>query len=330
MIPRGSTKVVKKTVIPQELLDIYKADPILDKWGSNFRENLLNKYFSKETARPLNYLNNIPLYKDPVIILIAAGPSLDKNIKLLKNRQNNCIIICVDVVLFKLIENGIKPDFVVNVDPSYVIKRFWKNIDTSDLTLVCPTTSSPEMIGDWRGNMIFFNQKDRKGEPKGIFLNKLTKSIAGFGYLDNNYFVGATAYLFGLLLKPKIIILMGYDFGFSNNKSYCNGFLELKYLGDVEKIKEMKVAEVKKEIKVKLSTGDYIYTTHVLKGYKNALLNLIKKNNIKTINATEGGILLEIPQNNLSNIMEKECVSPIDKIDIFNTKPKKRKRRKKK
>ncbi|MCH8157029.1 MAG: motility associated factor glycosyltransferase family protein, partial [Nitrospinae bacterium] len=49
-------------------------------------------------------------------IVVSAGPSLDKNISLLKNSADNILIVAVATALRPLVESGVKPDFVVAVD----------------------------------------------------------------------------------------------------------------------------------------------------------------------------------------------------------------------
>ena len=97
--------------------ELLKLDPFIKYWETNYSINLKNGVFSWENSKPLLFLKNIRPYQRIPVVIVAAGPSLDKNIHILKEFQGKCLIICVDIVLFKLIENGIRPDFVINIDP---------------------------------------------------------------------------------------------------------------------------------------------------------------------------------------------------------------------
>lgn len=309
-----------------------KTDPFLKIWTDNFNKNIENKVFSRENVRPLKYLINTLPYQGLPFVLVAAGPSLDKNLHLLKNYQDKCIIIINDIILFKVLEYNIKPDFVVLIDPSDSIKRFWDFFDTSDLTLVCPTTVSPITLSSWKGKVIFFSQSDRDSY-KGKVLKRIE---TGFGNLENNYFVGATMMQLANILKPRLVTLIGHDFAFTDNKAYCDGVLDIKIwddmypIGSEEHEKQLKVVkeqEVKKELLVEFKeTKETVYTTRTLVLYKDTLAKLIKQYKLNVVNATEGGIFYDVKNCKFEDILKREYTQVINKIDHFNIKRKRKKR----
>jgi len=78
--------------------------------------------------RPLNYINDgsyflnfsnkftDTIFESKPVLLLAAGPSLQKNIQWVKNNKDNFIIVAVSATLHLLINNDIKPDIVTHVD----------------------------------------------------------------------------------------------------------------------------------------------------------------------------------------------------------------------
>jgi hypothetical protein len=60
------------------------------------------------------------ILKDKKVLVVSAGPSLDKYIDWIEEHQDKFIIICVDVILRKLEKNNIVPDIVFSIDPSYL------------------------------------------------------------------------------------------------------------------------------------------------------------------------------------------------------------------
>jgi hypothetical protein len=313
-----------------------RRDPFLKIWVDNFKENIKNNAFSRPNVRPLKYLMNTLPYIGKPLILVAAGPSLDKNLHLLKNYQDRSIIIVNDIILFKLLEYNIKPDFVVLIDPSDSIKRFWDFLDTSDLTLVCPTTISPVTLSSWKGKVITFSQSDRD-----IHKGKVLKRIeTGFGSLENNFFVGATMMQLANILKPRLITLIGHDFAFTDNKAYCDGVLDIKIwddlypIGSEEHEKQLKIVkeqEVKKELLVEFKeTKEQVYTTRTLVLYKDTLTKLIKQYRLNVVNATEGGIFYDVKNCKFEDILKHEYTQVINKKDIFDISNIKKRRRKRK
>ena len=205
----------------EQVQEQYRTDPFIELWKNNYNTNLSEGLLASAKARPLVFLANSLPYSNIPIVLVVAGPSIDKNIGYLKEYKDKCIIICADVVLFKLLEHGIKPDFVINVDPHESIIRFWKSLDTSDLILICPTTTNPITIQYWKGKIFFYNQVDIEGSSKGEALKKLIKPTKNWGSVFNRFFIGATMFQIATIFKPLSIILVGYDFGFTDEKAYC-------------------------------------------------------------------------------------------------------------
>ena len=312
-------------------------DPFIKLWEDNYNRNLSGGLLASPKTRPLIFLaNNLP-YSNIPVVLVVAGPSVDKNIQHLKDYKDNCIIICADVVLFKLLEHGIKPDFVINVDPHESITRFWKSLDTSDITLICPTTTNSNTIKCWQGKIFFYNQMDIEGSAKGEALKKLIKPTKNWGNIFNRFFIGATMFQISTIFRPSSIILVGYDFGFTDGKAYCDGFLDLKiyHLEDPEGspewqriINSFKAAEIRKDAEVKISPTESIWTTKELLLYKRTFVSLITSVKLPVINSTEGGILVEIPRIPLKQSLTKYCSNPIEKSDTFSLKKRKRKKKK--
>jgi len=316
---------------PEEIKELLKSDPFIKYWGENYKNNLDNKVFDLQHARPLIFLKNKMPYNQKPIVLIAAGPSLDNNINFLKEYQNKCIICCVDILLFKLLENDIKPDYVINIDPHPELTSGWRDItgswyDATGIALVCPTTANYNAISSWRGDILFFNQTDSPYNHKGPFLKKLTKTTSGFGDIENKYFIGATMVQFASIFSPSSIILMGYDFAYTNNKPYCSGVIErkaayqLEYTLNSEKIinhtnalKDLIIDS--SDLIAKYDNKD-IKTTHLLKLYIETLTQVIKKYKFLVINSTEGGIYQDCPRTPLNQALSIYCKEEFKKYTL--------------
>jgi hypothetical protein len=317
---------------------IMQKDPFIEKWIKNFNKNVENGTFSDERVKPFSFLINTKPYYNVPFVLVAAGPSLDKNIQILKNYQKKAIILTADVCLFKLLENDIKPDFVVSIDPANDFARFWKGLDTSQFSLICPVTAHPDIINEWKGKIFFFVQDDFKHSiEKYAALKKISKSIGNFGTIQNRFFVGATMLQVASNFNPSPAILIGYDFAYTGNKAYCDGFLERKIYDDTHeygtpehsaKIEELKKMEVRDIIPEQDIYDNITNSTRLYIFYRNSFSQLVQKLNINVINSTEGGILKKIKILPLLDSLNDYCKNEIKKIDTFVL-PKRNKRRKK-
>ena len=59
---------------------------------------------------------NNGIFWAPSIILVSAGPSLNKNIMELKKAKNKAFIVATDTAVKPLLKAGIEPDLMVMVD----------------------------------------------------------------------------------------------------------------------------------------------------------------------------------------------------------------------
>lgn len=322
--------------INTEMKEKIRNDPIIKKWTDNYEINFNSGVFIGERVKPFSYIQNTKPYAGKPCVLVAAGPSIDKNISILKNFQKNVIILASDVILFKLLEHGIHPDFVVNIDPSNMFVRFWDDLETSEMTLICPTSTHPDALKSWKGRYIFFNQGDYSKSPKGQALYEITKRTGGFGSVFNRFFIGATMLQIAKIMELRPAILVGYDFAYTDGKAYCDGFLDRKIYNDLHnpgteeheaQLEKLKKMEIKENEQTRDINGKFIGTSKQFQFYRKSFLDLKKSLNIPVINSTEGGILLGVPCMPLQKSLEKFCTYEIEKRDIFKIQKRRRKRK---
>jgi len=94
------------------------------------------------------------IYKDKPAILVSTGPSLQKNIHLLidKEVQKRFIIIAVGQALRVLLSYDIKPDFICSVDFGPVNFGHYKGLlDIKDIPLVTINRTYQPIIKHWEG-----------------------------------------------------------------------------------------------------------------------------------------------------------------------------------
>ena len=74
-------------------------------------DNLHNLVSHEQTSKFHNKFKGIPG------VIVCPGPSLQKNIKALKDIKGKAVIVCVLRALGTLLKNGIEPDIVLQIDP---------------------------------------------------------------------------------------------------------------------------------------------------------------------------------------------------------------------
>lgn len=298
-------------------------DVIISQWINNYQYNLKN--FDRENMKPLSFLYRSKHYFGQPVIVVNSGPSLDKQISLLKEYQYNAIIISCDSCAFKLIENDIHPDLIVTVDPSHIVQQYFGSFDSRKYTLVFPTTGSYFVLSTWKGNCFLYNQIDRGGTDKGDVLARLISNTEGFGNLPNRGTVSATCCQIASLFCPSVLILIGLDLSFTLDKPYFTGFIA-NALKTSNKRTYDNVLETLTKDSVWIE-GD-LYSTKLLLAYKSILTYVLKKElKLNCINCTEGGIFNVIPLASFSSTVIKYCSTKIDKVNLFSQPKKKRGRK---
>ncbi|HQK26282.1 MAG TPA: DUF115 domain-containing protein, partial [Synergistaceae bacterium] len=96
----------------------------------------------------------IDAFKDYPAIIVGAGPSLDKNYKLLHEVRDKAVIISSDTALRKLLADDIHPHIVVSLERGLIIyqKHFADLPKIPEGTvLFVQSVCVPEMAGTWQG-----------------------------------------------------------------------------------------------------------------------------------------------------------------------------------
>jgi hypothetical protein len=242
-----------------------------------------------------NRFNNRPF------LIVAAGPSLDKQLEALKKYQHFFYIIAVDKAYPSLYKNNITPDVVITIDPLSIAS--WGQDQLSDSTLfITDIGSSPAIIQSNNKNHLFISSNH---ELHGI--------AQYFGIpsdlLETGGSVATSAFSFAYICGANPIAFIGQDLAFTNNKDHASDYIN-SYSEDL----------IKSKIKGGFTTdgyyGDQIQTDKQLLMYKywfEGKFKLIKDRYI--FNCTEGGAnikgALNIPFQILCNEISKDIPTKI-------------------
>lgn len=147
-------------------------------------------------------------------ILVSAGPSLDRNIKDLKNAVGKVFIIAVDTAIRPLLQAGIRPDLFITIDPIKDLFLFeQEGISEIPLVLSINVKSGVSKIHKGRHFYIISH-----GDYIESIMRKHKKKIVS---LNSGGSVATDA--FSLLRKMgfKTIILVGQDLAYPEKRSHA-------------------------------------------------------------------------------------------------------------
>ncbi len=152
-------------------------------------------------------------------VLVGAGPSLDRNLRLLHLAKGKALIISCDAALKILLENGITPDIIVNLDPQIFIANFFEGIDTRNMTLVAPTIVHPSIRESWKGTFFYYN----KHAPDIPILSRIAQECPQVGMLVPGGSVLSVAFDLAFKSGADPIAFIGQDLGYTSEKAYAAG-----------------------------------------------------------------------------------------------------------
>jgi len=151
-------------------------------------------------------------------VLVSAGPSLVKNVDLLRDPavRNNVVVIAVQTALRPLLDRGIRPDFVTALDYSSICKQFYEGLpDLPDVTLVVEPKANSAILESYPGPIRVCN-----AEWNNRLLGEHARPIMPLK-------AGATVAHLSLYLAWHLgcdpVMLTGQDLGFSDGLYYAPG-----------------------------------------------------------------------------------------------------------
>ncbi|EMX9386112.1 motility associated factor glycosyltransferase family protein, partial [Campylobacter jejuni] len=249
-------------------------------------------------------------------IIVSTGPSLTKQLPLLKKYANKATIFCADSSYPILAKHGIKPDYVLSLERIPLTSEFFNNdfgeFD-KDIVFIVKSVTHPHTIKYLQKN----NRAFILVSTYASFIQYL--KLDYFGYFNMGFSVAHMACYLSLHLNHKNIIFIGQDLayakdGFSHTKDYKN--LD-KHEGHFQRDKgKFQCLAYGGNGKVESSE---IWTTFRLI-FENDINYFQKLFNITTYNCTEGGARIEgtIEKPFLwacENLLDKDLNKPFEKLE---------------
>ncbi|EIA6447449.1 motility associated factor glycosyltransferase family protein [Campylobacter coli] len=252
-----------------------------------FLQNIPSMLESIPFQRILNERKN----KFENAIVVSAGPSLAKQLSLLKAYQDKAVIFCADGALSMLEKEGIVPDYVTNLDCRDLAMKFFQNkenLKQSIIALECATHPNVVRSLNAENCMIVLRNK--------ALYQRF--NLNDFGYIDTGTHVSHFSYTLALALGFKNIILIGQDLAFDEEgNSHSKGFS----YGD-----QFSEETIVPTLQVQAYAGKGEVLTHITwNDYRIKLEYLFACNDQKAkfYNATEGGARINFTE----ELSFKEC-----------------------
>ena len=223
-------------------------------------------------------------------IIVSAGPSLAKNVELLRQAKGKAVIIAVQTTFKMLKSLGIEPDFVTSLDYSQISRRFFEGVEGfGQVQLVAEPKATWTVLDVYRGR-----KRLLQNEFADLCLGPMAKKRDG---LKSGSTVAHLSFYLAEYFGANPIVMIGQDLGFSDNMYYAPGnavhdiwSVELNRFDTLE-MKEWERIVRNRPILRKIEDihGRSIYTDEQMFTYLQQFERDFAQTSAKVIDATEGG-----------------------------------------
>lgn len=264
--------------------------------------SLRNLHYIQESRIVTDYVGKIP--QDIPAIIVAAGPSLDKNIEELKKAKGKAFIIGVDTAIRHLVKHGILPDAMVTVDAGKPTNYINDPI-VKDIPLFCALMANPEIMEFHKGLKIWFKA--------GAFLMSIYERYGKeFPEYNPGGSVATAAFSICCTLQFERIILVGQDLAYQGEITHAGGEVS-SILHEESGIRILEGID-----------GKPVKSRHDWAFYLEWLEDGIRDVQDKTevIDATEGGAMIHGTRiMTLKDAIQKYCIKEVDIAGIIQQQP---------
>ncbi len=230
--------------------------------------------------------------KNISILIVGAGPSIDKEINNIKKLSQSFFTIVISNALSTMIKNNIKVDAVISTDGGFYSSYHLMALEYSkekNIKIITTYTSYPYPIAKLDKKNIFYfshNESFEKDICKDSYYIPMEGSVI------------IMAYKIASLLQPKNIIIAGCDFSFTDDKthslysmSYATDYTLQNKLSSLYNLNENRQGSDKMYLHD--NNNNIKKTSFTLYEYYNHFKAIINKSNIKTYSLTENSAKIE-------------------------------------
>ncbi|EOW1207806.1 motility associated factor glycosyltransferase family protein [Campylobacter coli] len=244
-------------------------------------------------------------------IIVSTGPSLTKQLPLLKKYASKATIFCADSSYPILAKQGIKPDYVCMLERIELTAEFF-NHDfgefDKDIVFVCAGVVHPKAIEYLKGRNLVITQK--------VLALPYYINLKDFSYAAVGLSVAHTLSYLATYLSHKNIIFIGQDLAYAENGN--------SHPDDYQNSATYE-SQTYEHILTEAYGGNGKVETHSIwllfkNWFENEMIPNTRKMGITTYNCTEGGARIEgtIEKPFLwacENLLDKNLNKPFEKLE---------------
>ena len=220
-------------------------------------------------------------WENKPLVLVGAGPSLDKQLPLLREYQHQVLIIAVGQAWRSLREADIVPHFLITIDPFDSNLISFYDIEPKGETLIADIYTNPYICEAFHGDFVFACSNPQ-------FCELFTPYHGNKGVLETGGSVANNAFAFAELLGASPVVFIGMDLAYTDGMSHAEDNPHRHKVNFKNEKKQHSYRQVEGY------DGKPVYTNMQMDSYRHWFENRIsQRRDIEVINATEGGAAIK-------------------------------------
>lgn len=252
-----------KERLEEYVLQYYSVQAQQNHLYGNFKEN------QKQKDQPVDVLEAI--WSQKTVYIIAAGPSLDKNMQLLREVDKDAIILATGTVFRKLLQANISPDYVIVTDANARVYAQIAGYETEQIPMLYLSTAYAGFAKNYQASKYVILQE-------GFYPAEQYAKQNGYRLYQTGGSVSTVALDMSLRLHCKRIVLVGLDLAYTDGYAHAMGTSR-------RTIPKDEMLETVEDI-----TGGQVVTVKPLRMFQHWIEDRIKQETeTEIIDATEGG-----------------------------------------
>lgn len=236
-------------------------------------------------------------YKNKPAVIVSAGPSLKKNMHLLKEAQGKALILSCDASARALLDIGVKPDAILSLERVIATYNFFykDKVYPEDVVLIGSAVLWPNIYAEYKGKKVSIQKPDKIGN----WLNEYFKNSIH----DIGQSVSTLSFAVAKAMGCNPIILIGQDLAYTSGKRHSD---ETEYQKEEE--------GAKADIMIEGANGEMLPSIYVFKLFRDWFeRQIILFPETTVVNATEGGALIKgCKYMTFREAIDEYCTSTMD------------------
>lgn len=303
LFPKETSKILQlvKDSQVRELHNVNTINWFAMQWQLNSFLNM------KSMVEDLSLEALFKKYDTPVVVA-SGGPSLTKQLGLLKQYREKVILICAGSTINSLLLSNITPDYVVTIDGGIANYNHFKNLKLNNVDIIYSPTSH-------------YKIRESFNDGGFAFINPGMKALHGYfkEYTNKNFPIipgGGSVAHYALSIAKRItngpICLIGQDLAYTNQLTHATGNKGIKGANEVKKT----------VVQVEGYDGDAVETNDTFKTMIDTFeqLQLSDSHNNGVFNCTEGGAKIKLyDQIPFEHFLKTYCQEDVERLVFEST-----------